>query len=234
LWIVLSAPWWWAIAANQWSLLLTAAVLTPVLQGLAALKPNLGIGILVYQPRWQPLLLGAVVAVLISLLVLPTWPLDWSVNLQRNRHHVPLLLLPFGPLLLLTATRWHNPRARLVFALACFPQQVLGYDQVALGLVARSAYQQLVLALLSWLPVVGALALGKQQTWTLLGVYGPAAVIAIWPTLLQHGVRRRLPNGASTGDGSSIGHGQNAGRAPYRLAELRAHIHRSPRHGGYG
>ncbi len=139
LWIVLSAPWWWAIAANQWSLLLTAAVLTPVLQGLAALKPNLGIGILVYQPRWQPLLLGAVVAVLISLLVLPTWPLDWSVNLQRNRHHVPLLLLPFGPLLLLTATRWHNPRAvslrtRLFSAAGAWLRSGCPWSRGALGI----------------------------------------------------------------------------------------------------
>lgn len=79
---------------------------------------------------------------------------------------------------------------KLVLALACFPQQVLGYDQVTLGLVARSAYQHLVLALLSWLAVGGALVMGEQQGLTLVLVYGPAAVIAIWPTLLQHGIRR--------------------------------------------
>jgi len=189
LWMFVGAPWW-AIAANQWSLL-TAALLIPVLQGLVALKPNLGMGIIVYQPRWRPLLIGAAMLVTVSLVVLPTWPLDWLANLQRNRHHTPLVLLPFGPLLLLTATRWKSARARLVLALACFPQQVLGYDQVALGLVARSAYQQLVLALLSWLPVVGALLMGEQQGLTLVLVYGPAAVIAVWPTLLQHGLRWR-------------------------------------------
>ena len=190
LWMFAGAPWWWAIAANQWSLLLTAALLLPALQGLVALKPNLGMGIVAYQPRWRPLLIGAALLVTVSLLVLPTWPLDWLVNLQRNRHRVPLLLLPFGPLLLLTATRWMSPQARLVLALACFPQQVLGYDQVALGLVARSAYQHLVLALLSWLAVGGALVMGEQQGLTLVLVYGPAAVIAIWPALLQHGIRR--------------------------------------------
>lgn len=37
LWMFVGAPWWWAIAANHWSLLMTAALLLPVLQGLAVL-----------------------------------------------------------------------------------------------------------------------------------------------------------------------------------------------------
>jgi hypothetical protein len=189
--VLLGVPFLNAIYIGQWSPLLSAAVLLPVLSGVFAAKPTLGAALWLARPSRLGLALGAGV-LLVSLAVLPFWPLDWIANVRRGSHHQPpLLLLPIGPLLLLALLRWREERARLLLLMACVPQIFWFYDSLPLALVARSRRERLLLVFCSW---AGLLAIGLNpwllQTRTaqgvrwaelavLLATYGPALLLVL-------------------------------------------------------
>lgn len=149
--LFLSAPFGVALAVAQWTPLLAAAALLPGLEWLLACKPNLGAALFLYHPSRRALL-GPVVFGLLSLLLLPTWPLDWLYVIARLQGHgLPVLLLPFGPLLLLAGLRWRTPQGRLLLGLSLLPQLLFFYDQLPLWLLPRTWKLSLAYAGLSWL-----------------------------------------------------------------------------------
>jgi hypothetical protein len=195
--LFLSAPFLMALAWAQWPPLIMAAVLVPGLYPLAICKPNLGIPLMLTYPSRRGMAVCAGL-LLLSLLILPTWPLDWLASLGRNRHAPPLLVLP-GPLLLLALLRWRAPEARLLLLLALAPQRLFFSDQLPLWLIPASARETLALTLVSWLGFFAWVAIdagmsASAPVWVVLSVDVPALALVLLP--LRARWRRRGEGGA--------------------------------------
>jgi hypothetical protein len=153
----------------QWSPLLAATALLPWLGFVAAAKPNLGLAVVGAHPTRRAVA-AATVALLVSLVLLPRWPLDWVHVLRQgteSHYRVPVRL-PGGALILLVLLRWRRPEARLVALLGCVPQIVAFYDQLLLLLVPRTARESSLAALLSLVAFQGWLWRGglSPAQWT--------------------------------------------------------------------
>lgn len=174
---LLSGAYFLAAKFGQSSPLVTAAALIPAVGFVLAVKPNLGLALFAARPR-KAALLGVLAILALSLVLLPSWPLDWWSALQRrNAHLVSPVLRPFGWLLLLAALRWKTPEGRLLVALSLVPQNSLPYELVPLALIPRNPIQMSVLVVGSWL-AVGALGAN-------LDLPDLAAMTArIWPVML--------------------------------------------------
>ncbi|MFL5575753.1 MAG: hypothetical protein ACJ79S_07295, partial [Gemmatimonadaceae bacterium] len=189
--LLASGPFLSAATMVQWSPLLTAAALLPMLGLFAAAKPNLGFAAVGARPTWRALA-GAAALVVTSVAVLPRWPLAWLDVLRQGTeaHYRAPVTLPGGALILLVLLRWRRPEARLVALLACVPQIIAFYDQLLLLLVPRTFRESAVAALLSlaafqgWLWRGGAAPgqwTGTSGAWPWIGtlVFLPAVVMVL-------------------------------------------------------
>lgn len=156
--ILMSAPALWAVSAGQWSPWVMCAALAPGMAWVASVKPNIGAAMWLMRPsvRWIAV---ALVLPILSLAFMPSWPLEWLRNTAHARapegYHVPLLV-PGGVVLLLALARWRNPEARLLLGMAIVPQTLMMYDQLPLGLLARTRIQAYLFGLWSFaVPVLG-------------------------------------------------------------------------------
>ncbi len=190
--LFLALPFWNAFGWAQWSPLITAAVLLPALVPLALAKPSVGLAAFAARPTKRGLA-ACLVVLAISLIILPSWPWDWRAGLSRHGNFVPLLALPFGPLLGLAALRARTDwRARLLLAMAIVPQN--SYDLVPLWLIPEGRNASTSLAVLSWLAYFGTLAaprLGLQ--WPVVCIYLPVLGIVLAPQVkraITTGLRR--------------------------------------------
>jgi hypothetical protein len=179
-----------AFESTQWSPLLLALTLLPLSGALLPLlKPNLGIPLAFWSGfSWRGLLLSGAVG-LMSLTILPTWPLDLLHNLGESRHTIPLLT-PYGLLLLLALVGIRRREGRLLLSMALFPQRMIFYDQLPLLLIARTKRQLLTLLATNWLGYEAwSFASGLQSRhrvddiiapYTMLACYLPALVLVLW------------------------------------------------------
>ena len=188
LWVLASAPYVMAVNLGQWSPLITVAALEPALGFLATLKPNLGLVAFAYRPS-RKLVLGSAAVLVLSMIVLPQWPLEWLRAVRSLPGH-PAPILAFhglGLVLALTAIRWRTPEGRLLLVSACVPQLLLFADQLPLLLVARNKRELMAMTALSqvafvvWFAFNGA---GQPNVLTaipyvLAFVYLPALVIVL-------------------------------------------------------
>jgi hypothetical protein len=151
--ILMSFPALWCMSTGQWAPWVAAAALMPSLGFLAAAKPNLGLAAFLYRPSWRFIWLAAAIVV-ISLAVKPGWPAEWlsTVRIRSSRdYQIPMLQWQAGgPLLLLALARWRLREGRLLLGMACVPQTMLLYDQIALGLLARTRLQAIIFGLWSY------------------------------------------------------------------------------------
>lgn len=142
-----------AIRLTQWSPLFCAALLLPWLMPVVIAKPQNGL-VVALMGRWSWRTVGVTIGlVLLSLLLLPMWPI-WYLrygNLSSYVSFIPLLTLPFGPLLALAACRITHWRARLLLVLACVPQRM--YDPLALLFIPQSWRSLALMLVVGWLPV---------------------------------------------------------------------------------
>ena len=180
---------------NPWSTLLVGlALLWPrLLASLVLLKTNVGLALFARQPSWASVKIAAVVGAA-SLLVLPTWPLDWLRNVSEHRHTIPALTLPFGPLIGLLWLGRQDPAARSAMVLALVPQRIVFYDQLLLLLVAKTKRQWAFVVLtsqaafLAWVATSGrGGGLGNAEPtmlpWVMAGCYLPAIAVVVWNRL---------------------------------------------------
>jgi hypothetical protein len=142
-----------AVVLGQWTPWLVLAMLWPALGFLLASKPTLGAACFAYRPTIQAFVGGAVIT-LASLVLWPSWPVQWLGNLEFVVEHPSPLAAPFGLLLCLAALRWRRAEARLLLAMACVPQLLLFADQLPLMLVARSAREAALLAIGGWIAAI--------------------------------------------------------------------------------
>jgi hypothetical protein len=178
--LLASFPMIWCIESAQWAPYVTAAALLPALGWLAACKPTLGIAAFLYRPSVRFVVTGVAICIL-GLLVMPDWPARWIAatgQAPAGNYHIPLMV-PGGIVLLAAGLRWRRPEARLLLAMACVPQSMFPYDQLALGLVPSTRIQSYVYAIWTYLAFWTARAVmplpeGKANTLAFL------ARITVW------------------------------------------------------
>ena len=182
LWMFASAPFVQACILGQWSPLLTAAALLPVLQFAAAAKPTIGLVAWLHRPSWKGAAIAAVL-VAVSLVILPTWPRDWlAAASTTGRYRGPATTL-IGCFLLLGILRWRRREGRLFVALSLVPQLPVFYDTLPLWLIPSTWVRSALLAAASW---VGYLIWFPSRASPLQNeIAAPLAVATIWaPALL--------------------------------------------------
>jgi hypothetical protein len=182
-----SAPFCMAALLAQWSPLMMAGAVIPSLQFLGVAKPNVALPCFAYRPTLRGVLLGAAFVVL-SLMIIPTWPFDWRDALREApRYRAPVTYFG-GPILLLAALRWRRAEARTLLAMSFMPQLTLFYDQLPLWLVPTSVWRSLALSALSWvawaqwypsraIPTHVAIA----RPWVFGLIYIPALILVLAP-----------------------------------------------------
>lgn len=185
--VLLSFPFLMAANLGQWSPYIAAAALTPALGWLVACKPNLGLAAMAWRPSWAMIAGGAAFAAL-TLLVMPSWPLEWLASVRSGHAHPSPLRTLLGLPVLLALLRWRSADARLVIAMAALPQTALFADQLLLFLVPKSRRELMFLAFTS---IVGGLlftlhlrgstdpARLLDLRYVMLAMYWPAVAIIL-------------------------------------------------------
>lgn len=161
--VLASVPYLSSLQSIQFAPLLTAAYYLPFLLPLVVIKPQLGLPLLTTGNWSRKTLLTAAVIVLISLIVYPAWPFEWFAygNLSSYEGRSPLTQ-GLGFLLLLSAIKWRDKRARLLLTMAIIPQR-LWYDQLMIFAIPMTRIQLLILLIGSWLSPL----LSLDHSWLL-------------------------------------------------------------------
>jgi hypothetical protein len=189
---VVSGACLFAMRNGQATPLMVAASLVPALGFLLAVKPNTAASLWIARPSWTALL-GVTLVLILSLVILPSWPRDWWMALPLdNSELMPPLLRPLGFVLLLAALRWRSPEGRLLLAMAFVPQSILPHELVSLALIPANLVEMGIYVAGSWIALAfaaGPLHLGAAEwrvsSWpaTLGAVYLPMLYLVLRPTL---------------------------------------------------
>ncbi len=147
LFVFLAYPYWAGILTAQWSPLIMASAFFPLLLPATLVKPQIGLPVALTHLTRRGVLACAVL-VLLSLAVMPRWPLLWTRQLGYYEHFVPLLVLP-GPLLALTVWRYRDRDAWLLFLAAVMPQRWF-FDTFILWLIPKTRREILLTVFFSW------------------------------------------------------------------------------------
>jgi hypothetical protein len=175
---VLSGAYIFAMRAGQTTPLVVAASLIPVLGFLLTVKPNTGLACWIARPS-RPAVIGGLVLFALTLVLVPSWPLDWWASIQQQSGHIRSpILRPFGWVLLLAALRWRSSEGRLLLALAIIPQNTLPHELLPLVLIPRNAVEMAVFGVGSWIAVAFT-SVGQEHATSL-----PGLVTSVWPVLL--------------------------------------------------
>lgn len=191
--LLFSWPFLYAVIFAQWSPLLCAIWFFPLLAPLVLAKPNIALPLvlagkaLTARYRWQTVGISAMVLA-VSLVLRPSWPWEWiQQTSQYQGWKPPLLILPFGPLILAALWCWRDRRAWLILCMAAVPQRVF-YDQLPLLLAPQTERQQFFLVCSSWISYLVlwlspnmAQMPGGPQMWVVVGHYLPAVGVLLWP-----------------------------------------------------
>jgi hypothetical protein len=147
----LSAAFYIAAGAAQWSPLLTAGIGLPALALFFGAKPTVGFALAFASTARVRVFATAGLAVFIavSLLLFPAWPVEWIRSLRTATQVAPPLLRLGGISILLAILRWKRADARLLLALACVPQTGSWYEILPLFLVASTAKELMILCMCS-------------------------------------------------------------------------------------
>jgi len=152
-------------------------VLAPLL---VLVKPNIALPVALNRlTRRGVAFAGGVL--LVSLLIYPSWPWRWLEMTGEYARIVPILTLPFGPVLALALVRWRDERARLLAAMSVLPFRRV-YDLVALWPVPRSRHQAFLLVMLSWLVPLFDFGIGLQvrPAWSVPLLFLPALAFLLF------------------------------------------------------
>ena len=124
-----------------------AAAFFPLLLPATLAKPQIGLPVaLTHLSRRGVVACAALV--LVSLAVMPRWPLLWAGQLGYYEHFFPLLVLP-GPLLALALWRYRDRDAWLLFLAAVMPQRWF-FDAFILWLIPKTRREILLTVFFSW------------------------------------------------------------------------------------
>ena len=153
-WVCGSVPFMIAMRFGQWSPMISAAWVYPMLAGVLVAKPNLGLPVFLARPGWRAAALCSAMLVLPTVAA-PWWVSGWLHNVSSEMgrvtpHPAPVTLFSgAGVLLLLVVLRWRRPEARLFLVLACLPQLPYWADQLPLMLVPHTRREVLGMLLVT-------------------------------------------------------------------------------------
>ena len=221
---LMSGAYLFAMANGQTTPLMVAATLVPALGFLLAVKPNTSASLWIAWPSLRALV-GVGVFLLLSLVVLPSWPVDWWMALPLdNTQLMPPFLRPFGFVLLLAAIRWRSPEGRLLLATAFIPQSTLPYELVPLALIPANRLEMGIYVAGSWIAVVAAGGLQLSHSvaeWTATGWV--VTLCAVYLPMLYLVLRRQRSSGRKI---------EKDRRRPNRLADHELKVEVTPNGAG--
>jgi hypothetical protein len=145
--IFLAYPYWAGILTVQWSPLVAASAFFPLLLPVTMAKPQVGLPVFLTRLSRRGLLACFAVA-LLSIVIMPKWPLLWLRQTTNYEHFVPLLVFP-GALLLLALFRYRNRDAWLLLLSALMPQRWF-FDSFILWLIPQSRREIIWTVFFSW------------------------------------------------------------------------------------
>ncbi len=145
--VFLAYPYWAGILTVQWSPIIAASAFFPLLLPVTMAKPQIGIPVFLTRLSRRGVVACIAVAIL-SLAVMPNWPLLWLRQTRNYEHFIPLLVLP-GPLLLLALLRYRERDAWLLLLAAIMPQRWF-FDSFILWLIPQSRRQIVWTVFFSW------------------------------------------------------------------------------------
>jgi hypothetical protein len=156
----------YVVIHGQFAALLTTGFVSAGAMWVGALKPNIGLAMLAYRPSVR----GAAHMLLfaaLTLVLLPSWPLEWVRTVQGSRFHYAPFLAPGGLVLLASLLRWRRPEARLLAAMAVLPSSPIVYEVLPLFVVTRTPREMAVLITATWI-----------EYWIVLPLGGPGQIDA--------------------------------------------------------
>jgi hypothetical protein len=216
---VLSGAYLFALREGQTTPLMVASSLIPALSFLLAIRPNTSLPLWIARPSWIAVL-GVGLFVLVSLVVMPSWPREWWLALPAdNSAWVPPVMRPFGFLVFLAALRWRLPEGRLLLAMGCIPQSTLPYELVPMALIPANHREMVVYLAGSWIAATFASPLPLTAEW---GVSGwPVTLCVVYLPMLYLVLRR--PSGNPS---RRIGKER---RRPHRLSDHELRVDVTPK-----
>ena len=163
--IFLAYPYWAGFLTAQWTPLIMATAFFPLLLPAILAKPQLGLPMVLTHPSRRGII-ACVVVVLLSLLVMPRWPLLWLEHIRGYDHFVPMFVLP-GPLLALAALRYRERDSHLLILMSLMPQRWF-YDAFILWLIPKTRRELVWTVFFSWVPGIWRWY-NVPHSWTQVG-----------------------------------------------------------------
>jgi hypothetical protein len=183
--VFLAYPYWAGVLTAQWSPLIMAGAFFPLLLPATLAKPQVGLPVALSHLGRRGVLACAALG-LLSLIVMPRWPLLWMGQLGYYEHFIPLLVLP-GPLLALALWRYRDRDAWLLLLSSLMPQRWF-FDSLILWLIPRTRREILLTVFFSWgagiwrwyhIPHTYA----EVGRWTVVFIYLPMLAVVLWRAL---------------------------------------------------
>jgi hypothetical protein len=195
--IFLAYPYWIGLLTVQWCTVIAASAFFPLLLPVTMAKPQVGLPIFLSRLSRRGLAACLMVG-LLSLILMPHWPLLWIGQMGYYQHFFAILVLP-GPLVLLALLRYRDRDARLLLLTSFMPQRWF-FDSFTLWLIPRSRREIVVTVFFSW--CAGIWRWYHQPTsftqvgrWIVLSTYLPMLAIVLL---------RKTPAEGSAGPGTDI------------------------------
>jgi len=185
-----------AIKSAQWSPILLLAYYCPALSFLVLGKPNIALPILTRFTLRLRYIIPCFLLIMVSLLVMPTWPIRWLSSLGPYNGFIPMLTWA-GPLLALALLRWREKQSWFFLTLCLCPQHRFFYDQLLLWVLPQTRIRILVLTLCSWLGYF-LISLSHQNLWPaepylLLFLYLPTLWMVLFPPAIDEVESKKEP-----------------------------------------
>lgn len=197
----------------QWSPLLMAAALLPAnFRWLAFLKPTSGIISFVYRPTIRAITIYLVL-VLITVLILPSWPYDWLMASTSDAgRFLSVVLIPPGFIMLLSVFSINTRQGRTLLTASLVPRHPYWYDGVLLWLIPETLKQSLMLSGLSWAAYFGwrflsydenaGIFMSRAWPWQITLMYIPLLILVLTQVWVRN--KGRIMANFSKGDSKSI------------------------------
>jgi len=180
--IFLAYPYWAGLLTVQWSPIIAASALFPLLLPVTMAKPQIGLPVFLTRLSRRGFAACVMIA-LLSVILMPRWPHLWIAQMGNYEHFIPLLVLP-GPLLLLALWRYRDRDAIFLLLAACMPQRWF-FDTFILWLIPRSRREIVWTVFFSWgaglwrwyRPPHNFAEVGR---WTVLFIYLPMLAVVLF------------------------------------------------------
>jgi hypothetical protein len=179
--VFLAYPYFAGFLTAQWPPLVMAGAFFPLLLPATLAKPQIGLPVALTHLSRKGILACAALG-LLSLLIIPRWPLLFLTQPATYQHFIPILILP-GPLLALALWRYRDRDAWLLFLMACMPQR-WSFDTLPLWLIPKSRRGILLTVALSW--IVGIWrwyhfphSYTEVGRWTVFCIYLPMLLLVL-------------------------------------------------------